>query len=64
MKHLVIVAHPRIDSLTMCLAHAYIDELAARGHQHMLHDLHRQEFNPVLSRAEIAKAGSRSDAHT
>ena len=59
MKHLVIVAHPRVDSLTMCLARAYVDELAARGHQHTLHDLYRLEFNPVLNSAEIAQAGSR-----
>ena len=46
MKHLVIVAHPRDDSLTMCLAHAYVEELAAQGHQHTLHDLYRLEFGP------------------
>lgn len=56
MKHLVIVAHPRISSLTMCLAHAYIEELAARGHQHTLHDLYRMEFDPVLTDDEIAQA--------
>jgi NAD(P)H dehydrogenase (quinone) len=58
MKHLVIVAHPRIDSLTMCLARAYVEELAMRGHQHTLHDLYRLEFNPVLSNIEIAQAGN------
>jgi NAD(P)H dehydrogenase (quinone) len=60
MKHLVIAAHPRIDSLTMCLAHGYIDELTARGHQHTLHDLYRLEFDPILTKAEIAEPGSRS----
>lgn len=55
MKHLVIVAHPRINSLTMRLAQAYVEELAARGHQHTLHDLYRMEFDPVLTNAEIAQ---------
>ena len=54
MKHLVIVAHPRADSLTMRLAHAYVDELAARRHEHTLHDLYRLEFDPVLTMREIA----------
>jgi NAD(P)H dehydrogenase (quinone) len=58
MKHLVIAAHPRVDSLTMCLARAYVEELAARGHQHTLHDLYRLEFNPVLTTIEIERAGN------
>lgn len=60
MKHLVIVAHPRDDSLTMSLAHAYVEELAAQGHQHTLHDLYRLEFDPVLTKMEIAQAQTRS----
>jgi NAD(P)H dehydrogenase (quinone) len=54
----VIVAHPRINSLTMRLAHDYIEELAARGHQHTLHDLYRMEFDPVLTSAENVQAQS------
>jgi NAD(P)H dehydrogenase (quinone) len=60
MKHLVIAAHPRSDSLTMCLAHAYIAELKALGHQHTLHDLYCMAFNPILTSAEIAQAGTRN----
>ena len=56
MKHLVIVAHPRVESLTMGLARAYVDELARRGHQHTLHDLYRLAFDPVLTQTEIAQA--------
>ena len=55
MKHLVIVAHPRTDSLTMQLARTYVDELAASGHGHTLHDLYRMEFDPVLTSTEIAQ---------
>jgi NAD(P)H dehydrogenase (quinone) len=58
MRHLVIVAHPRLNSLTMRLAHAYVEELASRGHQHTLHDLYRMEFDPVLTNAEIEQPRS------
>jgi len=55
MKHLVIVAHPRSDSLTMRLAQAYVQELSTLGHQHTLHDLYRMDFDPILTSAEIAQ---------
>jgi NAD(P)H dehydrogenase (quinone) len=55
MKHLVIAAHPRSNSLTMSLAHAYVAELAALGHQHTLYDLYSMGFDPVLSAAEMAE---------
>lgn len=60
MNHLVVVAHPRVDSLTMSLAHAYVEELVLQGHQHTLHDLYRLEFDPVLTCEEIAQARSGS----
>jgi NAD(P)H dehydrogenase (quinone) len=60
MKHLVIVAHPHVDSLTMCLARTYVDALAVGGHQHTLHDLYRLDFDPVLTKAELAQAENRS----
>ncbi len=56
MKHLVIAAHPRSDSLTMRVARGYIDELAIAGHQHTLHDLYRMHFDPILTAAEIARS--------
>jgi NAD(P)H dehydrogenase (quinone) len=34
--------------------------LAAQGHQHTLHDLYRLEFDPVLTKMEIAQAPTRS----
>jgi NAD(P)H dehydrogenase (quinone) len=60
MKHLVVVAHPRADSLTMSLAHAYVAELAALGHQHTLYDLYSCGFDPVLTGGEIAQAENSS----
>ncbi len=53
MKHLVIVAHPRPNSLTMSLARTYIAQLAALGHQHTLYDLYFMGFDPILTATEI-----------
>jgi NAD(P)H dehydrogenase (quinone) len=58
MKHLVIAAHPRPDSLTLSLARAYVAELAELGHQHTLYDLYSMSFDPVLTSTEIAQAQS------
>jgi NAD(P)H dehydrogenase (quinone) len=60
MKHLVIAAHPRPNSLTMSLAHTYVAELAALGHQHTLYDLYSMGFDPVLTSTEIAQPQSLS----
>ena len=60
MKHLVIAAHPRSNSLTMSLAHAYVAELAALGHQHTLFDLYSMGFDPVLTASELAQPQSSS----
>jgi NAD(P)H dehydrogenase (quinone) len=60
MKHLVIAAHPRSDSLTMSLARAYIAELSALGHQHTLYDLYSMGFDPVLSGTEVSQSQIRS----
>jgi NAD(P)H dehydrogenase (quinone) len=60
MKHLVVVAHPHAESLTMSLAHTYIAELAALGHQHTLYDLYGMGFDPILTSAEIVQTEPRS----
>jgi NAD(P)H dehydrogenase (quinone) len=53
MDHLIIVAHPLIDSVTIRLARAYCLELKQLRHQPRLHDLYRMGFNPVLTAAEL-----------
>ncbi len=60
MKHLVVAAHPRSDSLTMSLARAYIEELAALGHQHTLYDLYSMGFDPILTSTEVTQSQIRS----
>jgi NAD(P)H dehydrogenase (quinone) len=53
VDHLLIVAHPLIDSVTLKLARAYASELEALGHRQITHDLYRMGFNPVLSAEEL-----------
>ena len=53
MDHLIVVAHPLIDSVTMKLARAYSQELKKLRHQPRMHDLYRMGFNPVLTAAEL-----------
>ena len=56
MKHLIVVAHPLADSVTMKLAHSYALELERLGHDWLMHDLYRLGFNPVLGPAELDPA--------
>ncbi|HEY0182387.1 MAG TPA: NAD(P)H-dependent oxidoreductase [Rhodopila sp.] len=53
MKHIVVVAHPNADSLTMGLALAYAAELENLGHSQKTYDLYRMEFDPVLTADEL-----------
>jgi NAD(P)H dehydrogenase (quinone) len=53
MNHLIIVAHPLIDSVTIKLARAYSVALTEIGHQPRMHDLYRMGFNPVLTAEEL-----------
>jgi NAD(P)H dehydrogenase (quinone) len=58
MKHLVVVAHPAVDSFTMELARTYVLELGKLGHGHRTHDLYRMGFNPVLAAHELLPIGA------
>lgn len=53
MDHLLVVAHPLIDSVTLKLARAYAAELEALGHRLRTHDLYRMAFNPVMTAEEL-----------
>lgn len=59
MQHLIVVAHPLIDSVTMKLSRAYAAELQALGHRQVTHDLYRMGFDPVMRSEELEplKAG-------
>src|SRR5450755_3319899 len=53
MQHLIVVAHPLEDSITMKLARAYALELQQLGHSQQTHDLYRMCFNPVMGAHEL-----------
>lgn len=48
MKVLVVITHPRLDSLTFKVSNKFIEGLKKAGHQTEILDLYRHEFNPVL----------------
>jgi NAD(P)H dehydrogenase (quinone) len=56
MKHLIVVAHPLMDSVTMKLARAYALELESLGQSCLMHDLYRLGFDPVLGAGELEPA--------
>jgi NAD(P)H dehydrogenase (quinone) len=53
MHHLIVVAHPLEDSITMKLARAYAFELQQLGHSQLTHDLYRMGFNPIMGAHEL-----------
>lgn len=53
VDHLIVVAHPLIDSITMKLARAFALELEHLGHRQRTSDLYRMGFNPVMSADEL-----------
>ena len=53
MNHLIVGAHPAIESFTMALSRAYAGELEALGHTQRTRDLYRMGFDPVLAAHEI-----------
>jgi len=54
MKHLIVVAHPSANSLTMALTRLYATELERLGHTQCTSDLYRMRFNPILDAEELA----------
>lgn len=61
MNHLIVVAHPSVDSFTMGLARSYADELQELGHRQQTCDLYRIGFDPVLAAQELSPIG---DGHS
>jgi NAD(P)H dehydrogenase (quinone) len=53
MQHLIVVAHPLEDSITMKLALTFARELQQLGHTQQTHDLYRMNFNPVMGAHEL-----------
>lgn len=56
-KHAVIVAHPEPGSFAMSVARTYIEAVGALGHEAVLRDLYRMDFDPVLKAEERLPEG-------
>ena len=56
MKHAVIVAHPNPASFTLAVASAYATAASERGHEVILRDLYRLDFDPRLRAEELPGA--------
>jgi NAD(P)H dehydrogenase (quinone) len=57
MKHAVIVAHPKPDSLTAAVARTYAEALRGFGEEVLVRDLYALDFDPRLKAAEIPGPG-------
>lgn len=55
MPVLVILAHPNSGSFNHAIADTVVRTLKECGHEVILHDLYREEFDPVLPESEIPK---------
>lgn len=62
MKHLIVVAHPALNSFTLALTHVYASELERLGHVHSTQDLYRMGFDPILAAAELVPASAAAPA--
>jgi putative NADPH-quinone reductase len=56
MRILIILAHPSDTSLNHAIARQAEAQARADGHQVILHDLYKEEFDPVLPGPEIARS--------
>lgn len=62
MNLLVILAHPRRESLNAAIAHACRQVLTGLGHQVVFHDLHAEGFDPLLTGRELGRTGDLPEA--
>ena len=56
MKHAVIFAHPNLESFTGSVANAYAQAVTALGHDVIVRDLYRMNFQPCLQSEELPVA--------
>jgi NAD(P)H dehydrogenase (quinone) len=53
MKHAVILSHPNVQSFTSSVAEAYGKTCQAMGHEVVIRDLYRMNFDPCLKSTEL-----------
>jgi NAD(P)H dehydrogenase (quinone) len=56
MKVLLVLAHPNPASFNHALAQAVSDTARQAGHEVWLHDLYAEQFDPVMTAAELDRA--------
>jgi len=61
---LVVVAHPRPDSLTAHIARLAADKLTAGGYRIDLLDLHAEEFDPRMTVDDLPEWGNRDKTYS
>lgn len=57
MRHAVIVAHPEPKSFNFHVAETYCEAVRSRGHEVILRDLYRLQFDPLLKSGELPRPG-------
>jgi len=55
MKISIILAHPNPESFNHAIANTAAAEIKEHGHRVCLHDLYKEQFNPLLPVAELAE---------
>ena len=55
--HAVIVCHPDLDSFNLAVANRYCESVREVGHQAILRDLYRMDFDPILKSGEQPHSG-------
>ena len=61
MNVLIILAHPDKESFNHAIADTCKHRLIENGHRVIFHDLHMEEFDPVITSEEIPKEGNISN---
>lgn len=57
MNILILVANPNKDSFNHAIYNKSIERIKANGHTIMAHDLHAENFDPIITHYEIPKSG-------
>jgi NAD(P)H dehydrogenase (quinone) len=57
MKHAVVIAHPKAESLTCAAGSAYAEAATTLGHTVIVRDLYRMGFDACLKASEVATGG-------
>ena len=52
LKHAIIASHPAEDSFTLAIANRYAEAVRSHGHEAIVRDLYRLDFDPVLKLEE------------